>query len=48
MRVISNAITSLTAIASLTYLGHLGVTDPIVVGAIAGLGGYSIKKHAEA
>lgn len=40
-----DGVVTLAAIGGVTYLGYNGVTDAMVIGAVAGLGGYAVYKR---
>lgn len=48
LNTLANDLVTIAAIAGLVYLGHIGVVDTALVGAIAGLGGYRMHKARKA
>ena len=44
---VTNDFVTIVAILGIVYLGTVGVIDPEVIGAIAGLGGYRLYKNGK-
>lgn len=44
---ITNDVVTIVSIVGIVYLGFNGVIDPMVIGAVAGLGGYRLHKNGQ-